>query len=83
MMIPIQTGGVSNMMMIPIMDQYDVYEVRDDEQGSEYLVAHGRGTDRLPETRMRLAGVIKELQRDEKSEGDHRHFLDLIYYARL
>jgi len=82
MMIPVQTGNVSSMMMVPIMDQYDVYEVRDEAQGTDYLVAHGRGVDRLPEVRMQLAGVIKELQQNDESTGDHRHFLDLIYYTR-
>ena len=79
-MIPIQTGNVTSMTMIPIMDQYDVYEVRDEETDSDFLIAHARGSRQLPATPLRLGGVIKELQKKD-DDSKHRFFLETLFYS--
>ena len=39
-MIPISTGSVMTFSMVPIIDQYDVYEIRETEIDQSFLIAH-------------------------------------------
>lgn len=79
-MVPIMAGKVMSMMMIPIMDKYDVYELRDEKNGGTFFIAHAKGEIHLPEQAMKIAGIIKELKPDKKGEGISRKFLEASYY---
>jgi len=80
-MVPMSTGNVTTLMMIPISDRYDVYEVRDQETEDEFLVAHARGSYQLPETHTVLGGILKEVKGDDSNKPKHSLFLDTIYYV--
>ena len=80
-MIPVMTGNTMIPIMIPIMDQYDVYELRDEDTDKEFLIAHARGQRRLRETRQTFAGILKELNSNKRQTGKKRLFLECLYYA--
>jgi len=71
--------------MIPIMDQYDVYEVFDSpkKRTSRTVVATARGSKRLDFVRTRFGGVLKELRFEDKTGKDHGLYLDTTYYTLL
>ena len=46
-MVPIMTGTVTTFMMIPLIDAYDVYEVRDEASDEAFLVAHAKANAEL------------------------------------
>lgn len=78
-MIPIMTGKTTTFTMIPIMDQYDIYELRDEESEEDFFIAHNRGGRKLPEQAIHCGGVIKELKGRKGEESGK--FLETLYYS--
>ena len=79
-MVPIMAGKTMTMVMIPIMDKYEVYELRDEHHGEKFFIAHARGEQKLPEQPMTIAGLIKELKPNKKGDQPSKKFLEAIYY---
>jgi hypothetical protein len=73
------------IMMVPIFDQFDVYEVFDTPQldTPRTVVATARGSKRLPLTRTRFGGVLKELYFEDKTGKEHGLYLETAYYSLL
>lgn len=82
-MFPIISGNVTTFMMIPIIDEYDVYELRDEESSETFLIAHLKGSEKLPNKKMILGGVLKELKTNEKVEESKERFLEAVYFIKL
>lgn len=82
-MVPIITGNVTTFMMIPIMDQYDVYEIKDQQSDELFIVAHARSNRKLNEVPTRVGGYLKELQVDKNKPSEKRLFLETYYYTPL
>lgn len=73
------------VMLIPIVDQFDVYEVYDTPEYTEprTVVATVRGSKRLDYLYCRFGGVLKELQFVDKTGKDHGLYLEAIFYTPL
>ena len=73
------------IMMIPIMDQFDVYEVYDTPEQIEprTVIATVRGSKRLDGIYARFGGVLKELHFEDKTGKDHGLYLEAMYYTPL
>lgn len=80
-MVPMTTGSVTTFIMIPIMDQYDVYELRDQESEEMFFVAHGRGRNKLPEQVVSCGGLVKELKADKKEKVASQKYLEISHYV--
>ncbi len=80
-MFPIMSGDVPTMMMIPMTDEYDVYELRDEEISDTFLIAHAKDEMKLPNEKIILGGVIKELQAVKKAGSPTGKFLEVVYYC--
>tara|TARA_R110000868_G_scaffold304437_15_gene565213 strand:- start:10941 stop:11567 length:627 start_codon:yes stop_codon:yes gene_type:complete len=80
-MIPIMTGKVTTFTMIPIIDQYDVYEVRDHNVSEPFLIAHSKSKTKLPKNRYTFGGVLKELNEKEDENASTKVFLETHYYV--
>ena len=78
-MVPISTGDTTTFTMIPIFDQYDVYELTDADTEEDFFIAHNRSSRKLPEQLIRCGGVIKELKGEKDQEPGK--FLEMLYYA--
>ena len=78
-------GVVPVVILIPIIDQFDVYEVFDtpDKRSPRTVIATTRGSKRLDGIHTRFGGVLKELYFEDKTSKDHGLFLDAVYYTRL
>jgi hypothetical protein len=81
-MVPIMTGNVTTFSMIPIMDQYDVYELSTEDSSDTFLLAHARSENKLTETETRFGGYLRELQKDEAG-SEHQIYLELKYYTPM
>ena len=79
-MVPIVSRTTTTFSMIPILDTYDVYELRDVNSDEQYFIAHGRRRQKLPEVLTRCGGVIKELKTKGKPNTT---FLEMSYYTPL
>lgn len=79
--VPITTGKSVVMVMIPLMDKYDVYEVRDNASDHSFLIAHARGSEKLPEQKITVGGILKELKTSKREDGPATKFLESFYYT--
>jgi hypothetical protein len=71
--------------MIPIVDQFDVYEVYDTPNMIEprTVIATVRGSTRLDGVYSRFGGVLKELHFEDQTGKDHGLYLEAMYYTPL
>lgn len=85
MMVPILVGKVMVPMMIPIMDQFDVYEVFEDKRMKKpnSMVATVRGQRLEHDGPIRFGGVLRKLDFEDKTEKTHRFFLETLFYTKL
>lgn len=79
-MVPIMTGKVTTFTMIPIIEKYDVYEVRDRISSESFLIAHTKSDDKLPEKMITFGGILKELKKDKDDTAPATVFLESYYY---
>jgi hypothetical protein len=84
-MMPMMTGSNTLPMMVPIYDQFDVYEVRDAESEglSGTLVATSRGSRFRGETAVRLGGYLRALAFRDAARGRHKLYLETVYYTPI
>lgn len=79
-MVPISTGNATTFVMLPIVDTYDVYEIRDEASSDTFLIAHARGKQKLPHKKVKVAGIIKELKAKKEEENGSKRFLEVLYF---
>lgn len=68
---------------IPISDMYHVYEIKDEQSDEKIIIAHGKGSEKLPENRVTIAGVLKELKPKKDNDIDAAQFLEINYFLNL
>ena len=68
---------------MPIIDKYDVYEIRDEVSDDTFLIAHARGSIVLPEKKIKVAGVLKELKANKNEKKASKRFLEVLYYLDI
>ena len=84
-MIPISTWKTTTFTMIPIFDQFDVYEVFDDQRmrKPKTVVATVRGQKLEHDGPIRFGGVLRKLQFKDKTKKSHQFYLETVFYTRL
>jgi hypothetical protein len=53
-------------VMIPIMDKYDIYELKDESSSEKTIIANVRGSKSLPVELSRFGGILKETSLDKE-----------------
>jgi hypothetical protein len=81
--VPMMAGNVTTMMMIPMINNYDVYEIHDTDAGQSFFVAHARGTEKLPNSKVSVGGIIKELKTSKSENGEAKKYLEALYYSEV
>jgi len=79
-LVPIMAGNVTSFIMIPIIDSYDVYELRDEKTSETFLIAHSRASEKLPPEKITLGGLLKELKTEKSDPSKTTKFLEINYY---
>jgi len=81
-MIPIMTGKTMTFTMIPIFDQFDVYELYKNPEfiGDKTIIATVRGNKRLNPVYTTFAGLANELTFEAKAETSHRYYVETLFY---
>lgn len=77
--VPVMAGTVMTMILIPIIDKYDVYHLRDEITSKTFIIAHARSKEKLPQIRLSAGGILKEmkLKKDEKAPAEK--YLEVLY----
>ncbi len=81
-LIPIMAGKVLTFVPVPIIEKYDVYEIRDEARSATFLIAHAKGEAKLPEEKIVVAGVLKELKEKIGEVEGKRKFLEVNYFMK-
>lgn len=79
-MVPIMVGTVTSFTMIPMVNTYEVYELKSEYSEQSVFVAHPKDQGMLPERKLRLGGILKALSQSEDVTHPDRVFLDVQYY---
>lgn len=84
-MVPMQMGKTMTFVMVPIFDQFDVYEVFDDRRMRKpnSVIATVRGQKVDCEGPIRFGGVLRKLTFEDKTQKSHKFYLEVAYYTRL
>lgn len=82
-MFPLVIGEITTISMIPMIDEYDVYEVRDENSTEPFLIAHTKGSQKLPQIKIKIAGVLKELSACKKDNSNKKKYLETVYYSKF
>ncbi len=79
-MVPIMVGKVMIFSLVPITEQYDVYELRGGvSTGNSFPVAHAAAKEKLQPKNMLIGGVMKELRSSKEEKIPTRKFLEILY----
>lgn len=84
-MIPISTGKVTTFSMVPIYDQFDLYEVFDDKRMRKpsSVVARSRGKRLEHDGPVRFGGVLRKWEVEKGEERVHDFYLEAVFYTRM
>ncbi|MGB0837411.1 MAG: hypothetical protein ACPGRE_04875 [Flavobacteriaceae bacterium] len=79
-MVPIMVGNITTFSMIPIVQNYDIYELSDPHSSETFIIAQVKGKTRLPEQNMTIGGVFKELRTNKEEKEASKKFLEVAYH---
>ncbi len=74
-LIPIMAGKAMTFIPVPIIEKYDIYEIRDEASSDTFLIAHAKDSEKLPEQKIKVAGVLKELKMKKDDESSAKKVL--------
>jgi len=80
LLIPIMKERTNAVSIISLREDYDVYELKDDKSSESFLVAHAKGSEKLPNTKITIGGVLKEYNQSESASSPKEMFLETVYY---
>jgi len=80
-MMPVLMGSVMIMMLIPIIDNYDVYHLKDETTSQTFLIAHARSKEKLPQKPLTAGGILKEIKLKKDEKGPSEKYLEILYVA--
>ncbi len=80
-MVPVVAGNVTSFSMIPLIEEYNVYELKDAATNETLLIAHTKLFDNLPDEEITVAGVLKELKPSKDGKRGSDKFLEVVYYC--
>lgn len=69
------------LVMVPIFDEYDIYEIRDEQHSETFIIGNKRGKEKLPEKRLKVGGVLKEMKAKKEDKAALDRFLEINYFV--
>jgi len=66
--------------MIPVIDSYDIYEIRNQQQDELFIIAHKKGKEKLPQQPISMGGVVKEIKTKKDNEETLNWVLEINYF---
>ena len=82
-LFPIIAGNVTSIILMPLIDRYDVYELKDEASSKTFLIAHSKESNKLPNRKIIIGGVLKELSPDENGIENKGKFLEATYHIDI
>ncbi len=79
-MVPIIVGSVTTFTMIPMVNTYEVYELKSDYSDKTAIIAHPKDQGSLPERKLRLGGILTSLSKSDNVTHPDQVFMEVQYY---
>lgn len=79
--VPVMVGTVMTMMLIPIIDRYDVYHLKDEATSETFLIAHARSKEKLPQKKISVGGNLKEIKLKKEDQSPGELYLEVVYFS--
>lgn len=79
--VPSSQPGMSRTRIDPITEQFDAYEVQDEQTGENFLVARHHGPATLANTPMHMGGFIEELDTTRREGSPYSLFHRTLFYT--
>ena len=83
MYIPMTINNVTTITLIPMWEEYDVYEIQLEKSNETLLLAHPRATETLAEVNTKFGGYLKQWQTEPTADSAKKVFLEVQYYTPL
>jgi len=77
-MIPIMVGKVTTFMMVPIIDEYEINEVKDQKSSETFLIAYTKSSKKFSPKMMTFGGILKELKENENEDSSFNIYLKAV-----
>jgi hypothetical protein len=68
------------LSIISLIEEYDVYELKDEESAEAFFIAHAKASGKLPNAKITIGGVLTEFNCTESVSSPKEKFLKVIYY---
>lgn len=81
--IPVMIGNITTYSIVPLFDVYKIYKLRDEESDKSFIIAHSKRANKLPEKKIKVAGVLKELKSDKNEKIASKKFLEVVYHMEI
>ncbi|MEO8474269.1 MAG: hypothetical protein ABI477_18855 [Chryseolinea sp.] len=79
----VMVSAGKTFMLIPIIDKYTMYEIRDDASSATFIIAHAKSDTTLPAKTMKVGGVLKQLKLSKGDEHASKTFLEATYFMDI
>jgi hypothetical protein len=77
---PIMKERTNALSLISLSEDYDVYELRDEASSETFFVAHCKGKEKLPTTKITIGGFMTEFNHSASESSPKEKFLEAVYY---
>ncbi len=79
-MVPIIVGSITTFTTIPMVNTYEVYELKSDYSDKTAIIAHPKEHGSLPERKLKLGGILTSLNKSDHVTHPDQVFMELQYY---
>ena len=81
--VPISTGNTTTVMMFPVVEVYQLYEVRESKSAPGFLVACTKKARDLSGQRIRFGGIVRELNSESGKPRKGKVYLEALFYSPI
>lgn len=81
LVVPVLVGAEGSFALVPIKQAYVIYELHSEYTHETILIGHPKETADLPEKKLRLGGMLRELNTDISTESKKKKlFLEVQFF---
>jgi len=83
LMTPIMVGEVATFVPIVMTASHNIYELSDHQSDKKLVIAHEKKFDRLPEKRIKVAGIFRSYLIEKEETDPSGKFFEVYYFQEI
>lgn len=81
LLVPVLVGAEASFALVPVKHAYVIYELHSEYTHETILIGHAKEVADLPEKKLRLGGVLREMNTEINTESKKKKlFLEVSYF---